>query len=137
MQQKAGIEAWGAADPSVVTTNVFDGDGGRIIVAAKATDLLNGLWHYEYAVQNLTSDRAVGTFQVPIPPGTAVTNTDFHDVDYHSGEPFDGTDWLATVGADAVTWATTPRATNPNANALRWGTLYNFRFDANACPRAL
>src|SRR5262249_15128588 len=27
-----------------------------------------------------------------------------------------------------------PYATNTNANAIRWGTTYNFRFDANAAP---
>ena len=25
-------------------------------------------------------------------------------------------------------------AQNPNANAIRWGTLYNIRFDANTPP---
>ena len=63
-----------------------------------------------------------------------MTNTGFHDVDYHSGEPFDGTDWPVTVGATSVTWATQTYAQNQNANALRWGTLYNFRFDANVAP---
>ena len=32
--------------------------------------------------------------------------------------------------------ATETHATNADANALRWGTLYNFRFDANAAPVA-
>jgi hypothetical protein len=71
---------------------------------------------------------------VPIPPGTVVTNVGFHDVDYHSGEVFDGTDWTATVTASSVSWTTTAYAINQNANALRWGTLYNFRFDANQAP---
>jgi hypothetical protein len=132
-RQKAAIEAWGALDPSVVTTNITDGANGRIVVAAKATSLF-ATWRYEYAVQNLTSARAIRSFRVPIPAGALVRNVGFHDVDYHSGEPFSGTDWTATVDANFVTWTTDSWATNPNANALRWGTLYNFRFDINVAP---
>lgn len=131
---KAGIEAWKAVDPAVAQTDVSDGENGRIIVAGKATQLSAFLWHYEYAVQNMNSQRAVGSFQVPIPPGTSVTNIGFHDVEYHSGEPFDGTDWIGEAGPTAVSWSTNKFSENPNANALRWGTLYNFRFDADVAP---
>src|SRR5205085_2144000 len=31
-------------------------------------------------------------------------------------------------------WATQTEAANANANALRWGTTYNFRFDADFAP---
>ena len=133
-REKAALEAWGALDLTVVTTNIADGANGRIIVAAKATSLGGSTWHYEYAVQNLTSNRAVGAFRVPIPAGAVVTNIGFHDADYHSGEPFAGTDWPATVDGSSVTWTTDTWLANPNANALRWGTLYNFRFDANVAP---
>jgi len=117
----------------VVTTSVTDGANGRIIVAAKATSQF-ATWHYEYAVQNLTSARAIRAFRVPIPAGAVVRNIGFRDVDYHSGEPFAGTDWTATVDASSVTWTTDAWDHNPNANALRWGTLYNFRFDINVAP---
>jgi len=73
--QKAAIEAWGALDPTVVTTNVTDGANGRIIVAAKVTALGGSTWHYEYAVQNQTSSRAVRSFRVPIPAGAVVTTS--------------------------------------------------------------
>jgi hypothetical protein len=130
---QAGIQAWKATD-ATVTESIFDTVGGEFIVSAKATSLGGGLYHYEYAVQNLTNERAGQAFTVPIPPGTVVTNVGFHDVDYHSGEVFDGTDWASTVTASSVSWATAPYAVNVNANALRWGTLYNFRFDANQAP---
>jgi hypothetical protein len=133
VQQKPAIEAWKATDPSVTQT-VVGAAGGQFYVSAKATSLGGGQYRYEYAVQNLNNERAGQAFTVPIPPGTVVTNVGFHDVDYHSGEVFDGTDWTATVTASSVSWATTTYAVNPNANALRWGTLYNFRFDANQAP---
>jgi hypothetical protein len=35
-----------------------------------------------------------------------------------------------------VMWSSETFAQNPNANAVRWGTLYNIRFDANRPPVA-
>ena len=133
VREKAGIEAWKATDPSVTQT-IVGAPGGELILSAKATSLGGGVYRYEYAVQNLTNQRAGQAFTVPIPPGTVVTNVGFHDVDYHSGEVFGGTDWTPTVTASSVSWATQTYAVNQNANALRWGTLYNFRFDANQAP---
>ena len=34
----------------------------------------------------------------------------------------------------SISWSTNSYQVDPDANALRWGTLYNFRFDARACP---
>lgn len=132
VQQKAGVQAWKATDPTVTET-IVPGPEGMFIVAAKATDLGGGQWHYEYAIQNVTNHRSAQSFVVPVEPGATITNIGFHDVDYDH-EAFDGTDWTATVSSNAITWATDTFATNPNANALRWGTLYNFRFDANVGP---
>jgi len=131
---RPAILAWSDNDPDVVLASVDDDAGGRFLLAAKATDLGGGTWHYEYAVQNLDSDRSAGWYAVPVPAGVVTSNVSFHDVDYHSGEPFDGTDWRKSDGGGAITWSTLPFATDPDANALRWGTIYNFRFDANAPP---
>ena len=67
-----------------------------------------------------------------------MSNIGFHDVDYHSGEPWDGTDWTNNGGANnEVVWETETFFENPEANALRWGTLYNFRFDTDVPPAIL
>lgn len=138
-RQRAGIKAWKDSDPTVTEVDVAAPEG-LFILSAKATSLGGGIYHYEYAVQNLTNQRAGQSFSVPIPPGAVITNPGFHDVDYHTNantpsDPiYDGTDWPVTIGSTTVSWATTPFATNANANALRWGTLYNFRFDANVAP---
>jgi hypothetical protein len=131
------IHAWQTNDPLVVLQNVDVAGDGRFIVGYRVTDNGNGTWHYEFAVYNHNSDRAGYSFSVPLPECVNVTNVGFHDVDYHSGEPYSNTDWTSTVTADAVTWNSTQTfAQNPNANALRWSTLYNFRFDADTPPTA-
>jgi len=144
------IQAWKDLDPSVslAVADYLDtslsGPGivCRFWVGAKVTNNGNGTWHYEYAVFNLNADRAGGGFTVPIGPGTVVTNIGFHGVFAHSGEPYPNTatnpdPWPGSVSNGAVRW-TTPEPYLPpngnNANALRWGTLYNFRFDASAPP---
>lgn len=62
------ILAWGAADAAVSTVTVDIPNDGRFYIAAKATDLGSGQWHYEYAVHNLNSDRSGARFTVPIAP---------------------------------------------------------------------
>ena len=136
VRMKPAILAWQEADPSVQVIVLDDQAGGWFYLAARATDLGGGIWHYEYAVQNLDSDRAGRAFSVPVAPGTTITNIAFHDVDYHSGEPYVGTDWAFGGTVDSLRWNTDDVATDPNANALRWGTLYNFRFDADRPPAA-
>ncbi len=130
------IRAWKNHDPFVTETDVQIPDEGLFIVGARVNNLGDGYWHYEYAVQNLNSDRSGQSFSVPLPDGVIIPleSIGFHDVDYHSGEPYDGTVWTATVESGAIRWSTTPFDVDPNANALRWGTLYNFRFDANIGP---
>ena len=131
---KAAIEGWADMDPDVELSYIDIANDGRFIVASRATENPNGSWHYEYAVFNMNSDRAAGSFSVPLPAGVQPLNVGFHDVNYHSGEIYDGTDWGVTVSPGEIRWETTSFDTNPNANALRWATMYNFRFDANAAP---
>ncbi len=130
------IYAWEQFDPSVSTREARVPSEGLFIAASVARDNGNGTWRYEYAVYNLNSHRSAQSFTVPILSDAVITNTGFHDVDYHSGEPYDGTDWPVTVdtGAGTVTWTTDSFAADPNANALRWGTMYNFWFDADKAP---
>jgi hypothetical protein len=68
-----------------------------------------------------------------------VTNIEFHDVDHHSGDGvggvnFESEDWAVGFDAGQIIWSTQGFGENQNANALRWGSLYNFRFDADTPP---
>ncbi len=136
------LKAWRVADPAVTLSEVQTTGDGLVIVGCRVTDVGLGLRRYEYAVQNLNCDKSVGSFSIPVTPGVTVTNIGFHDIRYHSGDgpgnvAFDGTDWVGSETGGSVTWNTAQTyAQNPSANAIRWGTTYNFRFDANADPIA-
>lgn len=137
--QKAAIEAWTVLDTGVTMVDAFVPDEGRFEIGYKVTDNGNGTWHYEYALYNMNSDRSGGSFSVPVSAGTAISSVGFHDVDYHSGEPYDLTDWDQPANGSAagpsLVWSVHPYPSDPaNANALRWGTTYNYRFDANRPP---
>src|SRR4029077_9557184 len=63
----------------------------------------------------------------------------------HPGFPNDGTagdlgfsnaPWTTNQTASALSWSSETILCNANANAIRWGTLYNFRFDSNRPPQA-
>jgi len=134
-REKPAIQAWKDVDPNVRLEYLQVPGEGLFIVGSLATDNGDGTWHYEYAVHNLNSDRSGKSFGVPTAAGVSVTNVEFRDVPYHSGEPFDGTDWTLTLNPDSCVWTTVDFTADPDANALRWGTLYNFRFDADLEPR--
>ena len=125
----------GIPDTSVVLRDVSVFNEGHFIAGAKVTNLGNGTWRYDYAVENINSHRSGAALTIPIGERVIVTDTYFKDVDYHSGDPYDNTDWTVTVNNNAVTFAGTQTyAQNPNANALRWATMYNFSFVANSPP---
>jgi hypothetical protein len=124
-------------DSSVQLSSVDVPNDGRFWIGSKATVLGGGLWRYEFAVQNLTSHQSGQSFSVPLPANAVVTNVGFKDVEYHSGEPFSGVDWTSNVTSNAITWSTQTFAQNANANALRFDTIYNFRFDCNIPPAGI
>ncbi len=130
-QQKPAILAWRDIDPKVQITNVDVPGDGRLILATKSWSLGNGTFQYVWALHNLNSDRAVQAFNVQLSPGVTVSNTAFHDVNYHSGEVYSTTDWTPSVSGTTLSWATQTYSQNVNANAIRWGTTYTFECIAN------
>ncbi len=128
------IYAWQEFDPTVEINTVDVIDDGRFLLGFKVTDNGDGTWNYEYALHNFNSDRSAGSFSVEVADSVNVTDVGFHNVQWHSGAPYDESDWNVTHENGVLTWSTESYDNNPNANALRWGTLYNFRFVADAPP---
>ena len=136
IERQPAIYAWKIQDPTVTLINA-DISGHiteRFHVGRKVTDLGGGVWHYEFAVHNLNSDRSARAFNVQFPVAANITNAGFKDIEAHSGEPYPGTDWTVSSSGGQVSWSTLTFATDPNANALRWATMFNFWFDANQPP---
>ncbi len=147
-QQEVALIAWqeeweGTGTP-VGIKEIVDTQRGMFQLGSRVSNNGDGTWHYEYALHNMNSHLAASSFVIPIAKGVTVTNVGFHDVFYHSGDgypglgTFDGTDWLSEdtgAGGDRVlSWSTATFDDSPNGNALRWGTTYNFRFDADTPP---
>jgi hypothetical protein len=142
VRTRPAITAWTGA-----TLNQFGPDPGNDgigFVAYKVTNPSAGVWHYEYAVYNENLDRAIQTFSVPLGPGVTVSNIGFHAPPQHPGwandgtvgsAGYSGTPWTPSQTSDSLSWSSETFAQNQNANAIRWGTLYNFRFDSNRPPQ--
>jgi hypothetical protein len=137
------VNAWTGATINPIEPD--PGADGRAFIAYKVTNPSAGVWHYEYAVYNMNLDRAIQSFSVPLGCGVTVSNIGFHAPPNHPGFPNDGTlggagfsnvPWTSTQTASALSWGSETFAENQNANAIRWGTLYNFRFDSNQPPQA-
>ncbi len=135
-QQLPAINAWAAEFPGSVGVKSYDVTGdGRFIIGYRVTANANGTWHYEYAIHNLNSDRCGGSFSVPIPAGVTLTNISSKSPKYFNGEGYTNAAWTMTQADGLVTWTCEPN-TNASANAIRWATMHNFRFDANVAPQA-
>jgi hypothetical protein len=142
-RQKPAIFAWTGA--TITEVRPAPGADGIAWVGYKVTNPSPGVWHYEYAVYNQNLDRGIQSFSVPTGDGVTLSNLGFHAPPQHPGWAADGTvgdagfsatPWGPNQTSASVTWASESQALNANANALRWGTLYNFRFDSNRPPRA-
>jgi hypothetical protein len=142
IQMQPAIMAWTGATVSQVEPD--PGNDGIWFMGYKVTNPSAGVWHYEYALYNENLDRAIQSFSVPLIPGVNISNIGFRAPPQEPGWPNDGTQnnqgysstpWTVTQASGSITWNTETFAQNQNANAIRWGTLYNFRFDADQPPQ--
>jgi hypothetical protein len=143
MREQPAVMAWTGA---IVNEGEPDpGNDGIFFVGYKVTGPNAGVYHYEYAVYNQNLDRAIQSFEVVYPffPPIVLNNVGFHAPPQHPGFANDGTQnnagyssdpWLFTTSFTSATWNCETFAQNQNANAIRFGTLYNFRFDSTAPP---
>jgi hypothetical protein len=143
VRMEPAINAWSGA--TINTIEPVPGTDGRAFIAYKVTNPSAGVWHYEYAINNQNLDRSIQSFSVPLGCGITVSNLGFHAPPNHPGIANDGTQgsagysnaaWTSNQTTSALSWNSETFAQNQNANAIRWGTLYNFRFDSNRPPQA-
>jgi hypothetical protein len=141
VRSQPAVDAWTGSTGTALEPD--PGNDGIGEVRYKVTNPSAGVWHYEYAIYNENIDRAIQSLSIPIEPGITITNIGFHAPPQHPGWSADGTagntgfsstPWTQTLTGTSLTWSSETMAENPNANAIRWGTLYNFRFDANFGP---
>jgi hypothetical protein len=143
---QSAINAWTGA--TVNRLEPDPGNDGIWFMGYKVTNPSAGVWHYEYALYNMNLDRAIQSFTVPLSPEANLTNIEFHAPPQEPGWSNDGTfnnqgyssaAWSNDYhpGTTSITWNCETFAQNQNANAIRWGTLYNLRFDANVPPQSV
>ncbi len=129
------IEAWADIEPGVLLSTIDVPGDGRFIVASNASDEDgDGVWRYQYAVYNMNSAEGTAEFTVPVPDGVSVTNISARDIDHHSGEPYDKKDWSGLRNPGSVHWSADAFTPAEDANAIRWGTMHSFSFDADTPP---
>ena len=141
VRMKTALTAWTGA--SIVEFRPDPVNDGVAAIGYKVTNPSPGVWHYEYAIYNQNLDRAIQSFGIPVGSGVTITNAGFHAPPQHPGSTADGTvgsagysnaAWTSSNSGGVTTWSSETFAQNPNANAVRWGTLYNIRFDSNRPP---
>jgi hypothetical protein len=144
VRMQPAIMAWALTGATVNQYQPDPGNDGIFFVGYKVTGPNNGVWHYEYAIYNENLDRGIQYFQIPVFSGVNITNVGFHAPPQEPGWANDGTfmnqgysstPWSVNQQLSNITWSCEGFAQNQNANAIRWGTLYNFRFDAQAPPQ--
>src|SRR5438067_4002328 len=144
VRMQPAIQTWTSTGATVAQVEPDPGNDGIWFMGYKVTNPSAGVWHYEYALYNMNLDRSIQSFSVPV-GGANISNIGFHAPPQEPGWPNDCTfnnqgyssmPWTADQSVGSVTWSTETFATNQNANAIRFGTLYNFRFDADQPPEA-
>ena len=144
VRMQPAIMAWAATGATVTQYQPDPGNDGIFFVGYKVTGPNNGVWHYEYAIYNENFDNGIQYFDIDVFSGVNISNVGFHAPPQEPGWANDGTfmnqgysstPWSFNQQAGSIGWSCETFAQNQNANAIRWGTLYNFRFDAQAPPQ--
>lgn len=154
IREQPAIMAWQAIDPLVEIVAVdrrtsFTGEAAdppatgqtypdytvteRFYAARRVYPATSGdySYRYEYTIYNMNSDTSADGFVVRFPAATNIGNAGFRDVDHHSGEPFDTSDWDIEIDEPNGRILWTAVDMGADTNALRWGTAFTFWFEAD------
>ena len=135
VQQQPAIMAWPNVDPGVNVVTYDVPNDGRFYLGTNIISLGGGMNRYVFALHNLNSNLAAGGISISMPSGATVTNLQFLDADYHSGELFQSNNWSGVHAGGAVSWNSPHTfASNPEGAALRWGSCHTFTFDCDTAP---
>ena len=143
VRMSPAINAWAGA--TINRIEPVPGVDGFGLLGFKVTNPSAGVWHYEYAIYNQNLDRGIQSFSLPLGCGITVNNLGFHAPLNSPAFANDGTQnsagysnaaWTSSQTCQALSWSSETFVQNQNANAIRFGTLYNFRFDSNSPPQA-
>jgi hypothetical protein len=96
---------------------------GHLQLASTATKIIQGQWRYDFALMNIDFDRAIERFDIPVPAGMTVLDTDYFD-----GDTDTSNDWVVSLQPGVL------RFQAPDGVSLKWGSLISFRFLADRAP---
>ena len=131
---RPAIFAWRDIDPRVqiAAVEVPGSDPvERFFVARRYFQDFDDFDNYFYVLRNINSDLAVRRWSVVFSGGLDFGVPTATTIPHHSGEPYSASTWVWDSDLPSFTHMsmfTSTFAMDPNANALRWGTAFSFRF---------
>ena len=137
VQEMPAITAWPSVNPTALVVDYDVPGDGRFYLGTNAIPLSGGMTRYVVAVHNLNSFLAAHAVHIAMPGGATVTNFEFRDADYHSGELYQSSDWNGSFSGGSVSFVSPHPHGTPNASALRWGSCATFIFESDMAPGAV
>ena len=152
VQKEPALMEWAALEGVKLSEIGLVGEGHYFVLSAVYGPDQDGIYEYEYYVHNLDSHRSVSGISIPVDDATTVAFRpdppavpsawslyNMRHVKYYNGDgeagDFSSAPWAKAHDCGSVSWNTSSFSTDNNANAIRWGTGYNFRFYANSPPK--
>jgi len=138
--EQPAIYAWrdhgngiGMPDADVMISEAnMPGSEERFVLGSRAQPLGGDLWRYDYAIFNKNGERGIRQIGITLSgdPNAQILSTETHAPVYHDDldAAIGHDDWLLNPGYEGVL-ETETFDSNPNANAVRWGTTYGFAYE--------
>lgn len=135
VRTQPAVSAWGTEGAQLAEIEAVEGPAKTyVILGSRASSAPGAKFRYEYLVYNMNSDLAVQSFSVPatgVDPATIGFSAPSSNGEIWSNEP-----WQHRVEGGRVVWTTKSHTEDRNANAIRWGSTYNFWFISDVAPRS-
>ncbi|MBC22531.1 MAG: hypothetical protein CMJ32_01260 [Phycisphaerae bacterium] len=120
-------------DPDAYVFHVQIPGDGRATVALTVRPNQDGTYRYTYHLYNQNVARGFRSLSV-VTNTSLVSNIGKSHLEQHSGENYDEVNWSEITTNTLIGWSTGSWFNNPNFNALRWGMMNTFWFDAPGLP---